>query len=508
MTTHKMTIDLFEPGMTPFHRAGLAGLWMTLDRLEQDRVRSNEFRGLEADWHKDDRSVSFQWEGRGRDFFSALLKYAYPITDDGLMYFAALGDPLQHAQESLATHRVMLSTFLQHGRSRKAETGRGTGTLTVQVDGQSTAFRFKRVQDHRFAAAKFNAEKAGEVAGWLFPGGAERHVGLRVTKLIESPGRLLALRFAPIACFFFVVRHRSSLGNNRIGASVVVPEPQSLIEYAQLRLNIRGVSLAELHAAGPADAALKLLGMINARQTARRAQIPRCHVVTFGRVAWSSRQQSRVAVLDTRDIRENAIRTFDPIRRALPARQVRATDSDSESWWDVPQTPEFAAENLLRGKPWWRGFSRAFDDTECRRHILRWETEGLSSMVRNPQVMGDGPEVRFVRACHEAWRRRMGELGERSRSHGTSFSALAERERERLRVRFSRCRTAADLRAAVTDFWSRGGPQAELQENWTEILPFIDGRNWQAGRDLALLSLASYRGPGDQSEATDPRSGK
>jgi hypothetical protein len=33
-----LRIGLFDPGMTPLHRAGLAGLWMTLAALDERAV--------------------------------------------------------------------------------------------------------------------------------------------------------------------------------------------------------------------------------------------------------------------------------------------------------------------------------------------------------------------------------------------------------------------------------------------------------------------------------------
>lgn len=100
----------------------------------------------------------------------------------------------------------------------------------------------------------------------------------------------------------------------------------------------------------------------------------------------------------------------------------------------------------------------------------------------------------FIRACHEAWRRRMGRLGERARREGASFPDLASREFERVRVGFARCKNAAALRETVTDFWARaGGPLPDLQSGWQEVLSLLGEQNWRKAKDLALLALASYR---------------
>jgi CRISPR-associated protein Cas8a1/Csx13 len=113
----------------------------------------------------------------------------------------------------------------------------------------------------------------------------------------------------------------------------------------------------------------------------------------------------------------------------------------------------------------------------------------------------DKRERTFVRACHEAWRRRMGQIGERARREGASFPDLVSREFERIRIGFARCKNAATLRETVTDFWARaGGPLPALQVSWQGILPLLGDKNWRQAKDLALLALASYQ-PASREEA-------
>ena len=122
-------------------------------------------------------------------------------------------------------------------------------------------------------------------------------------------------------------------------------------------------------------------------------------------------------------------------------------------------------------------------------------------MVEDNEAFPQGPEHLFVMACHEAWRRRMAQIGEEARRGHSSFRDQVNREFERVRGSFSRCRNAATLREAITDFWTRGGgPLRSLQEGWGDLLPLLDDKNWQKARDLVLLALASYR-PAAREEA-------
>lgn len=114
-------------------------------------------------------------------------------------------------------------------------------------------------------------------------------------------------------------------------------------------------------------------------------------------------------------------------------------------------------------------------------------------MVADPDALGSKGAETIVRACHEAWRRRMGALIERAESRGERFYDLIDRERERLRISLAHCKNAATLRGVLTDFWSRaGGAIPELQEGWQAVLPYLMEERWQLARDLALLALASY----------------
>jgi CRISPR-associated protein Cas8a1/Csx13 len=490
MSPGSLALSLFQPGMTALHRAGLAGLWMTLDYLGRDAAAS-ELRSR-ATWRLTPTEVEITWQDDGQGFLEALCRYAYPITKDGLMSFAVLGDPMARLAEVHTLHTVMLDTFLQHPKFRTAEKGKATGRLTLEIDGEQESFTFRRVADHRFRSALFPLDRPHDISGWMLPGAVVRHyVHAGSTALTEPPARALALRFAPVGCAAYLIRHHSADKGIAYRSSLVVPFVRDLEIYAVLRGLNRPTTLSELWTAGPAEAALRFFGSEQATTAQRHAGVPGCQVLDFARLPWSSQQTTRATVLTMPDVPLTLRHAYLGIYRALrPRRVVR---QDGTRFIDVSQTPELAAENLISGRPWWSEFTSWIASPEVRRHVFEYEREGIAKMLEDGSVTPDGPERAFVQACHEAWHSRLGELNERARREGLDRWKLFESERDRVRAVLARCKTQADFSAAITDFWARAGTVPTLQRSWSDLLPFLDSRRWQAGRDLALLALASYR---------------
>jgi CRISPR-associated protein Cas8a1/Csx13 len=269
-----------------------------------------------------------------------------------------------------------------------------------------------------------------------------------------------------------------------------------LRSYSQARASFLQDRMRDLLVSGTADAGWRVLAKLRAKGLLRSLGSQTCRVLSFGTVPWSRQQKTRVDLFTVTARSEVQPRMFALCLQVFHARLF--TPETGQPFWVVPQTPELIARNLAEGRAWYVGFADFVTRDGFR---YRTEREGLSKMV-NESTLDEERERIFVRTCHEAWRRRMGQLGERARREGASFTDLVSREFERLSVAFARCKNATTLRETVTDFWARaGGPLSELAGGWKEILPLMDDRNWRKGRDLALLALASYQAP-DAAEAS------
>jgi len=480
----ELTINLFGPGMTAMHKAGLAGLWMTLEALEKEN-NGKAFSDGSGSWECTPTSVTLWWSGEPKAFFNTLFKQSFRIDKNGLLWFPALGDPMQHAQYSSILQEAVLGTILQHGGTRRSDPSQKPGgNLSFPIDDKPFTVKFHRVTFYKHQKEPFDPAVVSRVAGWLFPGGAVRHSGwgeYGATALEEPPERALALRYLIVGAFYF------RIGRTRY--CLVLPEIGDLQKYAQARQAFVRYGVADLEAAGIADAGFRVLTELESQDLLEDLRTPACRVISFGTLPWSKQQKSRSNLVTVRPQSALDLRTFDLCRQMFRARLIRP--ERGEAFWDVPLTPDLVAGNLMAGRKWWEGFAETVTDSA---HILKYERGGLANMIENQATFRDGPERTFVLACMEAWRRRLGQISDKAKRERSSFRDQANREFTRTTVAFSRCKNAASLREAVIDFWSRGGGSLKpLQDRWHDVLTLMGEQNWRKGRDLALLALASYK---------------
>ena len=484
-----MEIRLNGPGMTALHKVGLAGLYMTLRALEDENGGEPRLKG--GSWERQSDRVRLEWEDSDV-FFPELFRRSFRIDEQGLFWFPAMGAPLNHPQLGFTRHQALLATFLQHGQTRKAESAaKKSGNLTITFDSVSYSFVFQRVSQYQHQIAAFNPKGDNVLAGWLFPGAVVRHTGFgqKSTAIEESPERALVLRYAPIGAVFFRLRPR--VAGIRPTFALVLPDLGDLELYADLH---ESIAIQNPIASGSADAGLRVLTELHSRDLLHDIESTVCRVISFGTVPWATQQKTRVHLKTVKVRSERDMTVFRAAMQLFPPRLVAPKQADAEPFWSVPQIPDLIAENVIDGKQWWHGFADFVAGQQRRDHVFAYERKGLMTMVEHADTFPEGPERTFVRACHEAWRRRLGQISDKAKRQGGSFTDQANREFTRLRTTFARCKNADTLREAVTDFWARGGyGNTALQDSWHEVIPLLDEKRWRLARDLALLALASYK---------------
>ncbi len=495
----ELKIDLFEPGMGPLHRAGLGGLAATVSWLKDHEGEGPLASIGEASF--DARTVTLSWgkpEGAAA-FLRKLYEASFGLRDGMIDLPGSRGgaDPPSPVRASLQAG--LLQTFLQHGKSRKAE-----GMVPSEYDDgdKRVPFQYQKIGGyaHQSAYQDLVDEKSGRirdvvaVKGMIAPGSMVRHEAFNRFSILQvPPGHAIALHFALIGTL--------SLPLGPKGAALIVPDVENLVDFADRRSVATPKKPVDCQAGGLADAALRAMVHLHAHGKRRSMGVERCQAVLFKSPAWSSQQKTRAAVLDV-EIGDRDLARF---RFAMGCFQPRLASAKPDkkggqpvAFWAKSVVLPLVAENLARGRPWFENFRDLVvgadgkaDETRARN--LGYEREGLKTMIDEPWK--DQGEERLVQAVHEAMRMRFGEIWGEKGVGKDAKKNRSNRQRQLWRLALAGAKTPDDVRNALADMWSRSTPNAVLKADWTSILPLLcDDRRWKLNRDLALLALASYAG--------------
>ncbi len=501
--------DLFEPGMTPLHRAGLGGLVSTLRWIDSlpDTERPP------GQWMIDERSVALTWEKtRGaKPFFDRLFSLAFQIRQ-GLIYFPGqYGDLDPPLEVRAALHEGLLLSFYGHGPSSR---GREAAIeSTYDIDGKPISYRFSPLNwyKHQRDGSSLIVESLRrplELTQTLYPGAIQRHAGHSTSHVTQKAELILPLLFAPVGTVALKAGGKkiNDRGNRRFkpGAALLIPDLTTLSEVEYVLPTVIPKTARDCQIANVADAAFQAELRLRSRNLLDRKILSGLRCVWCCPTDWKSRLQPPVAVTEV-DINatDTALDQFEIAMAVLSPPSPRQTKK-GEYFWPKSYARPFIAENLASGRPWYAGFTHlmtAKDGTMNKpkpiRASLRFERGGLRTMTQEISWDRPGEEV-IVRAVHEAMRCRYGRIAAENSRNQVAMKNRMTREYERQRLAFVGAKTADALRHALADLWSRAGSNSVLREAWPNVLPLLNNEKWQLTRDLALIALASYQGQGQE----------
>lgn len=501
----EMRLKLNAPGMTGLHKAGLAGLYMTLRAFDR---KKETIDGLE--WTLEPQQVILKWTHETpKAAFEKLIAKSFWL-DKGFIRLTGLeADKEPSLEQSHHLYSALLNSFLQFGPHRPTENKR---TLTYEVDEKLCWIKdFAPIKSIRqqdavkdFIEADGNFRDSIEAAGWLFPGGAQRHQVHNNTKLNESPETALLLMFAPIGVVYYTIRSRAKGRKARL--ALLVPEIRDLELYTEIRRAVASQGVTELTASSASDAALRMLIAVEANRASNQfaaflGGVFVCRVITFGIVSWNEKQKTRTYARTVFSGRLAGLENYRLAAQIFKNRWQRVqakvdrkgTVTEPERFFVTTfSARELIADNIARDKTWYNDIATYMTQKDTREQLY-YERKELHEMVEKA-VFDDENERLFIRVCHESWRRRLGKLGQRALTESTSFSSLVRKDAEKMRTALARSKNAETLRETVVDFWARGGANESLQGNGLiSLLPLFNENNWRKTRDLALLALISYQ---------------
>lgn len=531
-----LTLNLFAPGMSALHRAGLGGLACTLKSMER-RVKNGQiakkdlpapFDGDMPPWEINEQSVTLRFgkPEKAADYLSKLFTYGFGIRKDGLISLPGQYDIEPSAAVLADLQAGFTLTFLQHGRVRalaKEPTtvsydaeGEGIPGVLVQYKACSG---FKHQEGWKEFVDRNGCLTTGtiKVDGPISPGTVVRHVAFTGDTVAEDPPeRMLPLYFALVGCL--------SLPVNRGVAALLIPEVTDLIEFPYDRPAMTPTTATDCQIANAADAAFR--AQVRVRNAPRRkaevqsrarkilagSALPGCHAMTFTPTPWASQQKSRVAAIYVPPGNDRIIDRYDRAASYLPVRIVVRTIKESAGRGKAKVTKErqesfradsivrpLIAENLALGHKWYSGFIKLVIKTNPAtdkpyRDQLQFERKGLHEMISDDAMWDDDGERIVVQSVHEAIRGRYAQIAEENKNTPAAMKNRFSGEYDKWRLALAGAKTQDQFRKALCDLFSRAGRNSVLQKSWNSILPMLRATNWQHARDLSLLALCSYQG--------------
>lgn len=517
----KIEISLSDPGMTMLHRAGVAGLYMSLKALAK-RYPTLKSRQGNFQWTLTKNSISLYWKGNDYEALDWLFSESFQISSDGLISLTGLQSPSWSTQ--LAIHVGIKNTFLQHNQFfRSAE----DAIESLTIDNLEVLIEYKKVKSyaHQYYAEQLCpikrlnfkrlftklrlfilihytlmgflflldirqgenlAQKTIGITGWLYPGATIKHyVFKKETQFTETIARAIALLYAPVACLYFITP-KSHLHDTKTQYCLVIPEINDLESYARQRQKLNNWKYQQFLASGYSDACFRLLTQQATLDFIQQNNFQRCQVIIFGQTKWTGFQKIRknVEIIQLTDKIIQNYRLCDRYFNNL------VVEWEEGNFIAASIVRELITENLARGFPWWHNFTHAVRSKDLFR-LIGYEKKGLQQMVKNTDWDEEAQKL-FVQACHEALLKIYGKLYGRGKE---GEYIQIQRENERIRSGLIRCQNSEDFRHFMTaNFWSKAGNISILAKHWEELMPLTTkSENWKLARDLALLALASYK---------------
>lgn len=484
----KLTLSLWDTCPTQLHRAGLGALWFVLKSLSSVKEKK-----MNWEISPDEDEITLSWECSDSEAITWLLSQAYQLTKEGIIKIPANG--YLNNEKKISIHNGITSVFYLQPRAIKSP-GKTTKTLPIndnkQIEVEYKPLEYYPHQDLRtlkpFKKDRFKPYIP--IVSWLYPGGGNLHEALGAkTKLEETPAGLIALAFAPIACSYY--RVRSHLKPKKSLWALIIPDVENLEDFANSRKEQNQVRYLDYFASGISDASLKYLTSLAGIKTAKSNDVSSCQVWVFGAVPWS--KQTPITAKQTVTINSEIAEYYALCHQQLP-NGIKV--GKNGTFIDVSFGREIAAENLVRGKPWYDDLHRILALSTDYLKPLSWERLQLLNMKEsaiNNNLMKPNATL-FSDAITWIIRSLYGQVGSSTQEGNTP--------------NFDRVRT--NLQMSIRSVKT----QQQFIRWWTKLTsnpvftvnPFLQdvdlgefhqwGRdNWEECLSLAALAIIAYKDP-------------
>ncbi|MEH2430730.1 MAG: type I-MYXAN CRISPR-associated Cas8a1/Cmx1 [Nostoc sp.] len=502
----KISLSLDAADTTIMHRLGMAGLYMTLKRLEKQYPSSHQ-RGGKISWLLTADTIKLFWQGS--DFFalSWLIKESFQLNDTGLIHLTGLDNDGIDLRQKIHIHEGICAVFLRHNQFYQA--GEIVNT-ELKVEEKKVEYQYKSLTwyAHQTFAEKLcdtNTQQLRQdyiqITSWLYLGGIVRHARTQnTTKLEEKPEYALALLFVPVVCHYCLLHIPSQDLKEKKPHRylVVIPEIKDFEDASQRRWRLQQLEIKQLHVSSLGEAGLLYYSLDDIHTEGGYNQA--CQVWLYEKMNQASRQRTLMSIEEIK-IDKNTLITYQQVQKYFQPNYQKI--KPKQIFINVNLIRSLIADNLVKGIHWWSNFWEKLVIEDSKGYLfnqLFFNREGFIKMAENAEQ--DKQYLIFIKVVQQAMKGNFAKMYAKAEE---GKDPPIKKKVERLRAELNYCYDELSFKEYLSDFLVRGGLNKYFNEHQEEISLLIKKTPWQELRIWSLLAIASYK-PKDKSTNMDDSS--
>ena len=460
----QFTLSLFDPNTLLPHRAGIAGLALTLSDIEREDALIS--------WDISEDTVELNWECSDKEALQWLVEQTYQI-QDGLLIARSLK---LSQQGRYAFSQGVLSTFLQHSKQRTLEKTATPIPIVVEADKPEILLSSRKLIDCYYLRElkgvfnnKGQFKSSISVKGHHLPGLVECFLN---GEYQESPIGFIPLLFLPLACSYYLM----TAGRY----ALVIPEVINLKVWIARRQQRSGYSYKDFRSPSAGEAGLRLLLEEQTISNLKSHKVKYCEVYQLGKQPWDKQQTGLKQAVYRIHASDDILAIYQSAVVLFPSK-VRLNDK-GEPWLALSKVLPWIADNLVARHAWYSGFY------EFRKANHIYERKGLVSMTENFLQLH---EQKLFDAVQGGFSNYLSGQIKQAKRQGRQLDY--GQVTDKVIYRLQRPNTQQEFAKALVDFLSQFRSKASRGVG-KEIYGWIHGNEWRKARDLALLAVSTYQG--------------
>jgi len=517
---NQLVMNLWQPGMTLYHRCGLGGLACTLRAMEDDaeHLPKKKLPGKWKNgppWTITEDTITLNVGKDPVGFVRKLLDYGIQITKDGYIFMPGQWNDRQsmggkRSAAAAAISDAYLRVFLGHNKHRTVAQ-RKIITQSEKMDKDLPDINFKEVKEIRVFDRvlneweKSNGKKNGKVPKLLyssgfFLGAATKHTQFPQTTLTDPPELVVPMMFSMMgssAIKLDTIKEDGSFEKVNMGVAIV-PDVNNLETFVDQRPDATPKTPSECRCVSRYDAVLDFYAKIKAEEVLEDVSsddIPseRCYVVKINAPGKSAPSKCSQDEFDYQEYKGAVAQYQHHVMNQL--KPVYKPKKEDGFYLEMlrPEIRGIVAENLYNHVPWYMDVGGLLSKPK------RYVDQDLKGVL-NTMSLALSPELdeSLIEAAQEQMRLLNGRIWEENKHNPSAAYRRMDKKADECKRRFLQVKTAQTFLDPLDWFFSP--LSTRRNKKLTADVSKLIRKDWRAAKSAILLGINTYRSTKNEKE--------